>query len=322
MRKRTIETKEIINMYKNGMSTKEIGSKANVSARYIRMLLNDNDVEMRAHGSWRRKYSINEDYFKSWSNNMAYILGFFIADGMVARDAQLISFSQKEKYILENIRHEMRSNHPIIKNESTGVYILNLNSKIMRRDLIELYGVMPNKAHQIAFPNVPDKYLSHFIRGYFDGDGYVNYQQYTVTFVGGSKKLIEDLYNILDEIGYKPQMQIQDTNYRVHIRGRKNIQLFSTWIYNNACEGLYLTRKYEIFKKETKSLDDLTDRKHINTAKAVMKRKLDFLTIYAIVYSTDYACECIGIQPESVKRWIKNDKLFKFNFNVVKSYRS
>lgn len=57
---------------------------------------------------------------------MAYILGFFAADGMVARDGQLISFSQKEKYILENIRLEMGSNHPIIKVEKSNVYILNL----------------------------------------------------------------------------------------------------------------------------------------------------------------------------------------------------
>jgi len=55
---------------------------------------------------------------------MAYILGFFAADGMVARDGQLISFSQKEKYILENIRLEMGSNHPIIKVEKSNVYIL------------------------------------------------------------------------------------------------------------------------------------------------------------------------------------------------------
>lgn len=38
---------------------------------------------------------MNEDYFKTWSNNMAYILGFFIADDTVARDMQSISFAQK-----------------------------------------------------------------------------------------------------------------------------------------------------------------------------------------------------------------------------------
>lgn len=116
--------KKIIELYKKGKSTTELGRLANVSPRYIRMLLNDHNVERRAHGSWKWKYGVNEDYFKTWSNNMAYILGFFAADGMVARDGQLISFSQKEKYILENIRLEMGSNHPIIKVEKSNVYIL------------------------------------------------------------------------------------------------------------------------------------------------------------------------------------------------------
>lgn len=185
-RKRTLETEEIIKLYKSGVSTEKIGARANVSARYIRMLLNANNIKMRPHGSWKRKYSLNEDYFKTWSNNMAYILGFFIADGMVARDTQMISFSQKEKYILKNIRYEMKSNHPIIKNKKTGIYILNLNSKIMRKDLIKLQGVMPNKAHQIKFPDVPNQFLSHFIRGFFDGDGFVTYEKYFVSIVGGS----------------------------------------------------------------------------------------------------------------------------------------
>jgi hypothetical protein len=31
---------------------------------------------------------------------MAYILGFFIADGFIANDIQTVGFAQKEKYIL------------------------------------------------------------------------------------------------------------------------------------------------------------------------------------------------------------------------------
>ena len=189
---------------------------------------------------------------------MAYILGFFIADGTVATDTQMISFSQKERYILENIRTELNSNHIITKNNS-GVYLLNLNSKVMKRDLIELHGVTPNKSNKIRFPKVPDEYLSHFIRGYFDGDGYINYKQYTITFVGGSRLFMTDLIHILKEKGFQPQLQIQGKNYRVHIRGRRSIQLFSNWIYKDKSKELYLIRKYDIFQKEKLPLKDLTD---------------------------------------------------------------
>ncbi|BAC13684.1 hypothetical protein [Oceanobacillus iheyensis HTE831] len=148
-RKRLLETEEIIRLYLKGESTTEIAKAANVSSRYIRMLLKDNNVEMRPIGSWKRKYRLNEDYFKTWSNNMAYILGFFIADGTVAKGAQFVSLAQKEKYILEQIRDELASNQPIYKNENTGVYILSINSRILKKDLTEIHGIYPNKSNTI-----------------------------------------------------------------------------------------------------------------------------------------------------------------------------
>jgi len=49
--KRTLKTKEIIKRYEDGESTTEITTLANVSPRYIRMLLKDNNVQMRPRGS-------------------------------------------------------------------------------------------------------------------------------------------------------------------------------------------------------------------------------------------------------------------------------
>ena len=79
---------EIIHLYAEGKSTSEIAMLANVSARYIRMVLTDNNVPRRAIGSWKRKYELKEDYFKTWSNNMAYILGFIVADGVIPKENQ------------------------------------------------------------------------------------------------------------------------------------------------------------------------------------------------------------------------------------------
>ncbi|PAV29428.1 hypothetical protein CIL05_11210 [Virgibacillus profundi] len=190
-------------MYKEGESTADIGKRANVSAWYVNQLLKENNVERRPRGSWKRIYQLNEHYFKTWSNNMSYILGFFIADGTVARDSQFISISQKEKYILENIKKEMDSNQPLYQNKKTRVYILPLNNKIMKEDIINIHGIIPNKSSSAKFPNVPEEYMSHFVRGYFDGDGYINYEKYTLTFVGDSKAFMDSLMEILSSKGLK-----------------------------------------------------------------------------------------------------------------------
>ncbi|HDR7801298.1 TPA: hypothetical protein QCY03_005175 [Bacillus tropicus] len=104
---------EIIHLYAEGKSTSEIATLANVSARYIRMVLTDTNVPRRAIGSWKRKYDITENYFKTWSNNMAYILGFIAADGVIQKENQCVSVSQKESYILEDIKKELKTTQPL-----------------------------------------------------------------------------------------------------------------------------------------------------------------------------------------------------------------
>ena len=277
LRKRTLETKEIIKRYEDGESTTEIARLASVSPRYIRMLLKDNNVEMRPRGSWKRKYTLNEDYFKTWSNNMAYILGFFIADGTIARDLQFVSLSQKEEYILDDIKRELGSNHPIYKNKKTGVYILNLNSQIIKKDLIEIHGVKPNKSSTIEFPYVPREYMSHFIRGYFDGDGFVKYEKYFVSFVGGSKSFMKSLRMEIESNGFETNYTEHNTHFRVYISGRKTIKLFSDWMYKN--KGLYLKRKYEAFQKETLPLNQLKDRGIKTHKNAILKRNQDRINV-------------------------------------------
>lgn len=91
-----LSKEEIIKMYEMGKSTIEIADIADVSDRYIKMVLKNANVIMRKHGNWKRKYLVNEDYFKTWSNNMAYVLGFFYADGFIASRTHTISFSQKK----------------------------------------------------------------------------------------------------------------------------------------------------------------------------------------------------------------------------------
>lgn len=311
-RKCTLETDEIIRLYQEGYSTAEIGNMANVSSKHIGTILTDNNVEKRPRGSWKRKYKLNEDYFKTWSNNMAYILGFFIADGFIATAQQTVSFAQKEKYILENIKQEIRSNQPLYQNENTGVYLLNLNSKMMKKDLMEIHGITSNKSYDVHFPYVPAVYLHHFIRGYFDGDGNINYPKYVVSFVGGSYAFMNSLKTILQGQGFQPVLKSVDKHHRVYISGRRTIKRFSEWIYYD--KGLYLKRKYEEFQQEPLELNQLQDRKTKRTKAAVAERKQNFLNQYTKYRCINKTCEVIGIRNETLKNWLKKDLNFKTQF--------
>src|SRR5690606_21270948 len=128
-------------------------------------------------------------------------------------------------------------------NKETKVYILNIHSKIMKNDLISIHGLTPNKSKDIKFPEVPETYLSHFIRGFFDGDGYVNYKSYFVSFVGGSFSFMDSLKLNLETVGFETNFTEHENCFRVYISGRKSISQFAEWLYKDS--SIHLERKYK-----------------------------------------------------------------------------
>lgn len=244
-KKRRLSDKEIAERYKKGESTTVIAGEAGITPDAVRLVLKKMNVTLRPRGSWKRKYHVNEHYFKTWSNNMAYILGFFAADGMIPSKGQQISFAQKDMSILNLIKQELDSNHPIILNETTNVYILNLNSRVLKEDLMHIHGFTPRKSMSVQMPDIPGRYKSHFIRGYFDGDGCVYKDKLFINIVCGSKDFVHSLSEVLDEQTIKNQIKVFNNYFRLYISGPKDVQNFFRWIYED--KELYMERKYKTF---------------------------------------------------------------------------
>ena len=68
---------------------------------------------------------LNHDFFKKWSPEMAYVLGFFAADGSMIRNkrgAHFIEFTITDRIVLEIIRKAVGSTHKIQKrNRNKGI---------------------------------------------------------------------------------------------------------------------------------------------------------------------------------------------------------
>jgi len=122
---------------------------------------------------------VNKDFFKIWTPNMAYVLGFFAADGYVTvnrRGGQFWCMDLKDKKVIENIKKVIKSEHSIgVRKRKEGqhtTYRLQIGSIEMCNDLRKL-GFNTRKTKSLAVPNVPKEYFPNFVRGYFDGDGNV-----------------------------------------------------------------------------------------------------------------------------------------------------
>ncbi len=125
--------------------------------------------------------SVNQDYFATWSPNMAWLLGYIWADGCVTQGHLRFGCVAQDDYLLEAIKKELQSTHKFTRRippDRPGISPMSrlvVSSRNLVRSLVELHGLAPDKCHKdLPFPSVPDEYLGHFARGNLDGDGCVS----------------------------------------------------------------------------------------------------------------------------------------------------
>ena len=214
--------------------------------------------------------SVDKDFFKIWTREMAYVLGFFSADGYITvnkRGGQFWCIQITDKKLLEQIRKAIGSEHKISarprnRNES-ALYRLQIGSIEMCDDLRKL-GFSERKTKSLAVLNVPDKYFADFARGYFDGDGsvwvgFVHKERITkllairTIFTSCSKGFLEILKSKLEKnkitngVLRKGKGNYCRLTYSIH----GSLKLYD-FMYNHNIKdlgGLYLNRKKKIFDK-------------------------------------------------------------------------
>lgn len=202
-----------------------------------------------------KKHTVNENFFDKWNETMSYILGYIFTDGNVAWNESksywslTITTAEKDKEHLEKMREIILSTKPLLYSEKTKSFRLIAVNKKLCQKLMKL-GVVPKKSLIVKFPQVPKRYLRHFIRGVIDGDGTVRYVDrkrspyFVIQIVSGSRKFLYKLaHNIKNEITICAKVR----KYSGHCfvvsytctRGKK----LAEWIYKDT--DLFLVRKFE-----------------------------------------------------------------------------
>lgn len=216
--------------------------------------------------------NVNKNFFKKWTPEMAYILGFFAADGYMTlnkRGAHFWNIHINDKKLLMEIKKTIGSEHKIslrVKKriEDKISYRLQIGSKEMYNDLYDL-GMRQNKTKSLTVPNIPDKYFCHFVRGYFDGDGNVwsglihkNRRTSTLSiqtvFTSCSKNFLQSINDKLEKHGIKKGVLKKGKGnfYRLTYSVYGSLNLYS-FMYNGLYTSkLFLDRKRVIFERYIK----------------------------------------------------------------------
>ncbi len=258
-RKPGVTDDAIIKMYKSGTPFKVMTAEIGLTDRAIRNVLYKHNVEMNReqYSGQPRKHAVNEDFFKVWSHDMAWVVGLFLTDGHVHNDTNTVSISQKDERILKLVAKMMDADYvlaPFGPTKKTPTLLIN--SKVIKNDLGN-FGILPNKSRNVPFPTMPDKYLPSFIRGVIDGDGWVQKTGYVMNITTASKSFADGLLNVFKSWNLRSEITEELTKnekpvFRVWVKGKESLPILARIIYNNIDKGQYVFSKRKLMSQRIK----------------------------------------------------------------------
>lgn len=207
-------------------------------------------------GKGNTKHTLNDKYFENIdTEEKAYWLGFIMADGCVYGQGCSYRFqinvASRDREALEKLNKALGSNYEIRDKDVRGSQVsqLKINSTPLCKSLIR-HGVIPRKSGKETMPDLPQELASHFIRGYFDGDGCITHgykkegwYRAKLSILGG-QKIIEAIIIEIKKLGCSiPPKAIQDKGKtkELNLSSVDTVRKFQDYIYSNAT--LFLERK-------------------------------------------------------------------------------
>lgn len=204
------------------------------------------------------KKQIDSTFFNTIdTEEKAYWLGFFTADGYVKGNNIELCLAEKDKTHIEAFKKAVNSQHTISKkttvlNDKTFVaYRISVKDNELASAL-QSYGLTNNKSYDAFIPSehqIPKHLFRHYIRGMFDGDGsiYNGANGINISFVTGSEKMYKDFsYTIENHINIKMIGRTTRNIFELRLFSKKDVYKFLSWIYDDST--IYLKRKYNKFK--------------------------------------------------------------------------
>jgi hypothetical protein len=194
------------------------------------------------------------DFSKIDSEEKAYILGMWSADGCINHRAINLWLQESDEDILIKIRNLASPDSPIsykrgYKNTKAQKGLCIYNTELLRS--LSSYNIIPKKSKVVNPPVLPPELTRHFIRGLFDGDGCVrmggrnhNRPEANIT---GNKQMITFVHQCFSQVWANNYNVTQSgTSWCVTYSGR-DAWHFLRYIYEGS--NLYMDRKHSKAKE-------------------------------------------------------------------------
>lgn len=281
----------------SGMTITDIAKDLNVSKNSVNKWIKGITLSMEQRHlitSKRNKYHYNINLFREPSELTYYLLGAFISDGWVDRNTRKAGIVSKDKEWLELIGNVLCPNKPVKKRHDSECYELTVNSKYIAHWLMS-NECAPHKSLIVKIPDIPPQFVSHFVRGVFDGDGCVSLIKrinskthlFKSYIVSGSCIFAESLSKLLNNLGINNYITVinnddisifgreakdYNSSYRVECSGTNALK-FCQFIYLD--KNIFLARKFLVLEQYLEirkwELENCQIRKQFDDPKKILK---------------------------------------------------
>lgn len=254
------EELSICERYKAGESIPKLSREFKLSRYAVWSTLKRNGVPRRPISETLRMirgYPLDESYFEKIDTaEKAYWLGFLCADGYLRRDGRWslrveLELGARDMIHLEKFRRALKTSLPI-QHKLKGTCALQIRSKRLHNALVS-HGMTSDKSlRSKLFTNLPPMLISHFVRGFFDGDGSISFdrqgKQWRISFCGSYEMIYQLREQLIKATSVKGNKICRQGNiHELFYKGNIQVPKILLWLYKDAT--VYLDRKYELAMK-------------------------------------------------------------------------
>lgn len=293
-------------------------TKEHLKALYLDMKLPLDIIAMqfqcspRAVSTWIKKFGLgvrtvgearsvhlNQDFFREWSREMAWVLGLCFTDGYFRKNQIRLALIDRET--LEKVRNLVGPYLPIFEvpqsyDKSNIIFTLTFGNEEMARDLINL-GMTTRKSLTMKFPDVPGQYIRDFIRGCWDGDGgfTLTNRKLCAHYTCGSIEFIEKIAQELFQVGIQRKILRGISVRKSTMPERRKLAENMKELRNRYGNGPYPLCIYT--RKNTKAYD------------IRFSSDEQMLTFYTYIYEGDISTICMTRKLKILRRYLTQKNL-------------
>lgn len=207
---------QIIFDYLSGMNQKDVADKNGIGRDAVHNILVTRGITPRPYTGERisnKKWEWNHNFFNEQTPITAYWAGFLMADGCLqthgGHSTLIIVLHGKDKEHVGMFCDAVGISRDVMyKRKDKFHFGVHLNYYGLTEQL-KSWGIVPRKTYEYIEPQVDDELLSHYLRGWCDGDGCVySYGRAARFTICGNKFAIQWYADKLRELGFSGHINI------------------------------------------------------------------------------------------------------------------